>query len=157
MVQPRCHHPDGPVRRWRIDAVSLLEWSADLVDAARRTSAEDAPLNTGSHCKFCPAAGVCPALRDHALELAKIEFNQVDQRVPVAPESLSPEMLARVLKQAAIVEDWIRRVQEFAHFEAEAGRIPLGFKLVPKRATRKWRDDAEVEQLLKQMKFPLTP
>lgn len=153
VVQPRCPHPDGPVRRWRIDAVDLLEWSADLVTAAKATDQEDAPLAAGSHCKFCPAAAVCPVLRDQALAVAQVEFSQPERQECPDPSTLNPEILARVLGQIGLVEDWIRRVKAFAHHEAEAGRVPPGFKLVAKRANRQWRDDAEIEQLLRQMKF----
>ena len=73
IVQPRCPHPNGPVRRWRFDAVDLLDFEAELRAAARRTEDSD-ERHAGSHCKFCPAAPTCEALRNHALEAAKAEF-----------------------------------------------------------------------------------
>ena len=41
IVQPRCPHPDGPVRTWDVDPVHLLEWAADLRRAAERTEDPD--------------------------------------------------------------------------------------------------------------------
>ena len=47
---------------------------------------------------------------------------------------------AQALADADIVEAWLHRTREFAHAEAVAGRVPPGWKLVAKRATRKWKD-----------------
>lgn len=38
------------------------------------------------------------------------------------------------------MEDWIKALRDYAHHEAEAGRVPPGFKLVPTRPTRVWKD-----------------
>ncbi|MBF0341341.1 MAG: DUF2800 domain-containing protein, partial [Magnetococcales bacterium] len=128
-------HRDGPVRRWRTNALDLLEWSADLVEAARATEAADAPLHQGAHCKFCSAAAICPALHAHVLATAQLEFGQ-----PVIPESLSSEALAAVLAEADLIENWLTSVRAYAHREAEAGRTPPGFKLVMKQGRRVWID-----------------
>jgi len=39
IVQPRCPHSDGPVRSVTYDVVELLDFHADLVDAAARVAA----------------------------------------------------------------------------------------------------------------------
>ena len=153
VVQPRCPHPDGSVRRWRIDAVDLLDWSAELVAAAEKTTHADAPLHAGSHCKFCPAAAMCPSLREHVQSTARAEFTSDGEVTVPQPETMSGKELAAVLNEASVIDDWVRRVREFAHIEAEAGRIPTGFKLVAKRATRKWRDQDEVAKALKNMRL----
>ena len=67
IVQPRAPHPAGPIRRETISAFELVEWSADLLEAAERTLDPEAPLVPGAWCRFCPAAGICPALREQAL------------------------------------------------------------------------------------------
>ena len=139
IVQPRCAHPDGPVRRWEISPLDLLDWSADLVDAAKATEQPDAPLKAGSHCKFCLAAAKCTALRDQVMSIAKADFT--DGNLTLAePKDFSEVDLAAVLKEADLIDDWIRRVREYAHHEADAGRMLPGFKLVAKRAIRAWRD-----------------
>lgn len=60
VVQPRCPHPDGPVRRQRIPAIDLLEFRADLLDAVARTEDPNAPRNAGEWCMFCEVQAVCP-------------------------------------------------------------------------------------------------
>lgn len=149
VVQPRCPHPDGPVRRWETDAVTLLDFEVDLEKAAAATEAPDAPLAAGEWCTFCKAEAICPAKRARVLEIANAEFGPYDEQ-PTLPvvTSMTPDELGRVLSLRAEIGSWLNRVDEFAHAEASHGRGPTGFKLVAKRATRKWRNDAEASQAL---------
>jgi hypothetical protein len=135
IVQPRCPHPAGPVRSWAVPSVRLIDFAADLQEFARATEAEDAPLKAGDHCRFCPAAAICPELHNQALVAAKEEFG--------VSSTYDPAKLAKTLQLLDIVEAWAKRVREFAYREAIHGRIPPGWKLVDKRATRKWRSEAE--------------
>jgi hypothetical protein len=144
VVQPRCPHAKGPVRRWETDAVTLLEFEHDLAAAALATEAPDAPLVAGEWCKFCKAEAFCEAKRARVLDIASAEFGPYDDQptLPVVTQ-MSPDELARVLRLRHEIASWMARVDEFAHAEAAHGRNPTGFKLVAKRATRKWRDEAE--------------
>jgi hypothetical protein len=142
IVQPRCPHPEGPERHARYDAVDLLEFQIALADAATATEAADAPLVAGDHCKFCPAAGVCPEFRRKATALAEEEFSVSEV------SGLSGEKLAEILRQAGLLKDWIKRVEAYAQQEAQHGRLPTGFKLVAKRATRKWRNPEDARAYL---------
>lgn len=135
IVQPRCPHPDGPVRRWSIDAVDLVDFAADLVKYAKATEAPDAPLTPGGHCRWCPAAGICPSIKAKAQALAKVEFSPA--------LSYDPKVLAETLHWLPILEGWAKDTREFAYGEAEHGRTPPGWKLVEKRATRKWATNPE--------------
>lgn len=147
IVQPRCFHPDGPVRRWEISAMDLLEFSADLKDFAVATEQKDAPLEAGDHCRFCPASGVCPKLSDKALVLAKEEFSPT--------KTYDPAKLKHALDWLPTLEGWIKSVREFAYNEAQHGRLVPGYKMVQKRKSRSWRDEASTEAVLAQ-EFGLT-
>lgn len=139
IVQPRRPHPDGPVRRFQLPAMELLDFAADLLDAVHATEAADAPLNPGEHCRWCPAAGICPKLKAQANDTARHEF---------APSlSYDPKELAETLDRLPVLEAWIESVRQFAYGEALHGRLPPNYKLVEKRATRKWIDEhtAEIE------------
>lgn len=136
VVQPRCPLPgDNPpgVRREIIDAVELLEFRFELAAAAAETMKPDAPLKPGDWCKFCPAAAGCPALRSKVEAVAELEF---------APADLEPEKMAGVLRQAGLIKDWLKAVEERANQMARDGSPPAGFKLVANRATRRWKDEA---------------
>jgi len=134
VVQPRCPHPAGPERHAGYDSVDLLEFRAKLAAAAKATEVPDAPLLAGDHCKFCPASAVCPTFREKATALAESEFSASEV------SGLSAEKLGEILNQAGLLKDWIKRVEAYAQTEAQHGRLPTGFKLVAKRATRKWKD-----------------
>lgn len=144
VVQPRCPHPDGPVRSWDVDGFDLLLWTADLVEAAKRAEDPNAPLISGEHCRWCPAAGICPKLRADALAAAEKDFEDV---------TYTPEELAEALDQVPRVEAWVKAVREFAYAEAERGFCPPGYKLVAKRASRKWTNEDEVAAVLNKWGF----
>jgi hypothetical protein len=149
VVQPRAPHPAGPVRTWEADVIDLYDFRLDLERAAAATGQPDAPLFAGEHCKFCKAAGVCPAFRDKALSIAAADFDVVTEEVvPPVVTTLDSDRLAVVLREAGVLEDWCRRVKEHAHAEAMAGRMPSGFKLVAKRATRRWKNAGEAPFVL---------
>lgn len=133
IVQPRCPHGDGPVRTWSIDIMDLIDFAADLKDAALRTEDLNAPLNPGDHCRWCPAAGFCPALSKKAIQLATKEFGPA--------LAYEPGELSEAMERIPMIKQWVKSVEEFAYSEAMKGLIPPGWKLVEKRATRKWRDD----------------
>lgn len=133
IIQPRCAHPDGPVRTETIDALDLLEFADDLLKAAKATEDPNAPLVPGDHCRWCPAAGMpCPALLKKADAAAASKFK------PIA--GYDPALLAKTLAELDMIEGFCKSVREFAYSEAERGEPIAGFKLVAKRATRKWLD-----------------
>lgn len=148
IVQPRAPHRDGPIRSETISVLELLEWTGDLKAAAVRTMDPAAPIKAGSHCLFCPAAGVCPALRDKALEEAMADFATATITVPASPEVLSDAEIARLLDNADLIDNWLSAVRSHALHRAESGHELPGYKLVSKRATRKWVDDGQVPQAL---------
>lgn len=145
IVQPRCNHPDGPIREDEIDALDLLDFRADLVAYAKETERADAPLNPGDHCRFCPGAAVCPALHAKAQTVAKLEFSPATAYDPAA--------LRTALDSREVVKAWLKALDEFAYHEAEAGRCPPGYKLVAKRATRKHKNEADSVEYLQDAGF----
>lgn len=143
IVQPRCPHPDGPVRSWTFHGVDFLDFEDRLVDAVAATRAPDAPLNAGEHCRWCAAKPICPALRAATMEAARQDF------APGLP--YDPAALAKALDSIPLLETWIKATREFAYAEAIDGRVPAGWKLVEKRATRKWRSETEAATVLELM------
>ncbi len=144
IVQPRCAHPKGPIREWETTAMDVLEFEQTLREAAVATELPDAPLKAGEWCRFCPAAAICPALRAKANAIATAGFEEA-----IEPQKMAPEQLAAALAEVDILEQWAARVRGYAHDQAVAGIKVPGWKLVAKRATRKWRDEASAaEQLM---------
>lgn len=135
VVQPRCPHSAGPVRRHTLPAIELLDFAADVIEAAKKTEDPNAPLIAGDHCRFCPAAFKCPEIHKKAVIQAQQDFSPAF--------SYDSEKLAKTLEWLTVLESWIKNVREFAYREAEHGRTPPGWKLVQKRATRKWKMSEE--------------
>jgi hypothetical protein len=126
ICQPRCG--DGAYRCVEVSVMDLLDFRTELIEYAKATEVPDAQLTPGEHCRFCPASGVCPALQSRANDVAKMEF-------AVSPSSYDPTQLAQALA-----------MRDYA--ELSAGREIPGWKLVEKRATRKWNDEKAVADLL---------
>jgi len=139
IVQPRCYHPDGPVRSWVLDAVDMLDFAADLIDDARKTEDPNAPLVPGDHCRFCPAQPTCKAIESQALVSAQASFTNV--------ERFDPRKLAETLTLIPRIKAWCESVNEFAHQQASLGHEIPGFKLVDKRANRRWADGVSANDL----------
>lgn len=132
IVQPRCPHQDGPVRRQHMPVGDLLDFRADLLEAVARTEAPNAPRTVGDHCQWCECQAICPEMRGLAQAAAKLEFT------PTA--TYDAQLLADTLEQLPVIESWVESVRAFAYGEAERGRTPPGYKLVAKVPRRKWID-----------------
>lgn len=158
IVQPRAPHKDGRTRTETFWVADLVEWTADLLAAMRLSKgALDAfegqgasvewardNLKTGPHCKFCPAAGFCPALEQKALDDAGVWFDDLDKpRLANSPDTLSPERAAQLLDAADLISDWINAVRAYWHEQAELGVEIPGYVLVPKQGREKWNDGVE--------------
>jgi len=135
IVQPRFEGAQ-PVRSWTFKAVELLDFVADLKEAAARTRLPEPPLAAGAHCKFCPKARTCPELERRQHALVAVEFSPV--------QAYDPAALASALAAIPLVKERIKAIEEFAYAEALNGHEIPGFKLVDKRPTRKWKSEQEV-------------
>jgi len=151
IVQPRAM--GEPIKRWQTDILDLQEFTAELTAGAEATQAPDAPLVAGAHCDFCKAAAICPANAGLAYEIAQAEFGINDEIQLPDVATMPPADLARTLEHVSLLETWCRRVKEHAHAEAEHGRVPPGWKLVAKRAFRKWRSDETAVAKLEELGF----
>ncbi len=75
IVQPRCYHPGGRIRSWRVPNTYFIDFKTDLLDAAKETLKAKAKLSAGQHCMFCPAKSICPEKHNAKLSTAKKDFN----------------------------------------------------------------------------------
>ena len=150
IVQPRCFHEDGPIREFEVDGLDMWDWEDRFALAIENvaSAASDRQkagisgdgwtagyLNPGSHCRWCKAAAICPALKKQADDALQEDFGPVDG------VSYDINDLAEQLKKVPMLKARIAALDSFAYTEAERGvKIP-GFKLVAKRPTRRVRDE----------------
>ncbi len=139
IVQPFT--PD-PIRSIEITKEELLTWAVEtLAPALRRIGAGDTSENPGDHCRYCRRAASCVALRDRAYEVAKRDFDETHE---ITPQGFSSAELAEILDKADLVEGWIKQVRAEASRRLGQGEDVPGYKLVQKRATRKWKTDLNI-------------
>lgn len=146
IVQPRYKDEDvQKVRRWTVSKEDLLLFKERAVDAIDAACDPSAVCIAGSWCKktFCPAQGVCPALRDGVVAVVDKEYTAL--KFP-DPAKLSPEEIRKVLDAAGMISSWAKEVHAYAkHQAAELGvKIP-GYKLIQKKGRRAWTDEVAVE------------
>jgi len=150
IIQPRAEVLDEngepqTTRSWVTTIDNLKEWRNKFSLGVALCKSENPPMSAGDHCRFCPAAAMCPEISDRALKQAQVDF--APQAGDVAVKSL-PQMfelnLPAVLKAIPLIENWIKEVNEYAFGKLNSGTEIEGFKLVEKRGTRKWTNEAKV-------------
>ncbi len=113
---------------WETSMGRVTEYQEQFLGKVALAEAEDPGYCTGEWCRFCPASSVCP------------EKTGAAQRALIMnPEDL--KTLTASLKLADELKDWITAVETSAHEQLEKGAVIKGWKLVMKRATRKWIDE----------------
>jgi len=141
VVQPRAEHEDGPVRSQDWLALDVLMWGQDTLKAGVLLAlSEDAPLKTGSHCRWCPVLGTCPQAHEDALKTAKQVFSAAPLSPPV-PANLLDYELADIVAKLDVIDAWGQAVRQEAYNRLVQGQEVPGYKLVQKRASRKYSDD----------------
>lgn len=86
IVQPRCYHPEGQIREWKILASDLRGRFNQARNFEAKATQELASLTVSEECDYCPARHACPALQHAAL-------NACDRSYEANPFDLPPEAL----------------------------------------------------------------
>jgi len=148
VVQPAL----GPPQRTMMTTAEVHDLAADLIEIAERAIMPDAPRHAGDHCRFCRAAGDCPALRAKAIASIGLEFEvvEVDNAVSLLPDpaKISRERLGRILEGAEIIDEWLAAVRAHTKALADKGEEIPGWKLVDKRGRRIWANEDDAERIV---------
>jgi hypothetical protein len=118
------------IKRWLTTPARVKAFEGELVAAVNKALKPDAPLAVGDHCRWCAAKPICPLMT-----------GAVDRMVKAKLEALPHDQIARYLDMVPTVEAFIKDLQQLAHGLLEEGQPVPGYKLVPKRAIRKWTTD----------------
>ena len=157
ITQPRAPHPEGAIRRWAIDAKTLIEWGNDvLIPGIRKAREPNAPLAAGEWCRWCKALSVCPEMRKEVQTSVETMFD--NELLPVDPKATLPsalmltaEQLGRVMKFAPIFSKWLESMQAegLSRLEKGASDAPKEWKLVAGKSSRAWKDEAQIAAFIK--------
>lgn len=122
--------PTRGMSRWVTTPDRLDRFERDLKRAVKIAQQPDAPMRSGSHCRFCAAKPICPIMR-----------GDVERAVVTTLQALDVDELGYYLHMAKRLEDWSKDLHKLAQQMLEKDIPVKGWKLVPKRATRQWVDE----------------
>jgi hypothetical protein len=129
-----------------VSADDLRAWVEKVTPAVRAAASDGAAYVPGEEqCRYCPAAGVCRALQEQTLALAKQEFSQ--------PAHLGLEQLAEILDKAPVIEAAIKGAREHALKLALAGQPVPGWKVVESKKHRVWVDEVAAQARFRALGF----
>ena len=114
---------------------SLGKFMMKLDAAIKLTQQKNLPKVVGKHCQYCPAAPYC-------------DEKKAQVRSALLINSKNAENLTESLQLAEQLESWVKEVNAHAHNLMEQGAQVPGYKLVEKRALRKWKDASQVRTAL---------
>lgn len=136
VVQPNSIIP-GP--RVKQAIISPNELHAFAVRAAEIPHGPKT-FTTGTHCRYCPLFGRCPASADLLLQVGNLLAYPAAQ-VPHA-------IMRNVLLCRRPIEDWFKAVDKAATAAARAGNVPNGMKLVKGKTNRTWNNPVAVRDFI---------
>lgn len=122
--------------RWSTTWAQLEAFALELRRAVERSQEPDPEFKMGSWCKFCQAKPGCPAFTGRVSALK------------IIPQDEIKADLEQYLPYADLMIEWGEAIKQAAHKHLEDGGTLPGWKLVAKRATRKWSDEAAAEKFL---------
>jgi hypothetical protein len=120
------------IRRWVTTPERVAQFEHQLVKAVKAAEQPDAGLKAGDHCRWCAAKPVCPKMT-----------GAVDRALQVQLKEIDVDTLGRYLKNADLLEDWIKDLRGLALQLLEKSLPVPGYKLVAKRGTRQWVDEGK--------------
>jgi hypothetical protein len=125
------------VKRWVTTPGRILNFERELFAAVKAALGPQPTFASGDHCRWCAAKPICPVLT-----------GAVDRALHASVKALDADEIATYVREADLLEAWIADVRALAQQMMEKGvRLP-GYKLVPKRGTRKWiNEERALEEL----------
>ena len=125
------------IRRWVTTPERIAKFELELVQAVKQAEKPDAKLSVGDHCRWCAAKPICPKMT-----------GAVDRALKVQLDNLDAPKISAYLKNADMLEEWIKDLRALALQMLESGAKLPEYKLVAKRAIRSWSDEEKAKVVL---------
>lgn len=138
IIQPSIRG-DETLRTWETTMDVLDKFALDFSRAVNKAENMDSEPSAGDHCQWCPAAPTCPAKTGLIIQAQRLDPTQL-------------KTVSEALDVAKELSAWIKAVNAFAHEQMEMGVKFDNWKLVQKRATNKWHDEAAAMKIVKNSK-----
>lgn len=135
------------LRTWDTNIADLAGYITRLKKAVAASFEANVSYTTGDHCRWCKGRVICPKLREQATGSLSVD-----------PKDVDPKTLSELLHVVEESEKWCASVRKYAHEAAEERNVAIpGWKLVGKRATRKFSDAAKtIARLVRSTKVEAT-
>lgn len=127
IIQPKVK---GTVSTWSCDRKTLTQYLVRL-----KTAIVSTDINPGSHCKWCPAEPYCVEKKAAVMSATLLDKDSHNE-------------LSAAAAEVERVESWVKSVKEELYIQISRGVSIPGWKVVDKRATRKWQDEAKLVDAL---------
>lgn len=125
------------IRRWVTTKERIHQFEQELVKAVKAAQLPDAKLQHGDHCRWCTGKPICPKMTGAVGRALQVQLKEIDV-----------DMLGKYLKNADLLEDWIKDLRGLAMQLLEKSLPVPGYKLVQKQARRKWSDESKAKEAL---------
>ncbi len=135
IVQPRCPHSEGSVRKFVISAEELTEWVETTLAPAMERTNFDHTLDAGPHCRFCPAKLVCPLMKSLFEAACTSDHTEVI--------NMTDDILGRQFKLVDVVYMYLKAIKDEVSRRVLSGRKIESAKLVAKKSDRIYREGAQ--------------
>lgn len=148
IIQPRI---ENSIKSWTLSVKELNKFGEKLKVAVDETKKENPKLLAGDHCIFCPAKAICPAQREAAQKLLRMNFSNEIATTPKslpAPEDLDDRTLMNILDHTSLIKKWLESVSGYSLSKLKSGGRVKGYKLVKGRSVRKVTSETEIKLAL---------
>jgi hypothetical protein len=139
IFQPRPHHYDGCVRYWLITRNELFQLADEMV---AKLSNPSNTLNTGPHCRNCPAIAFCPAARAAQMNIVEASENAFVDTLDNDALSFQIDQLKRA---GEMLENLEKAYKELAIYRLRQGQIVNNYSLENQLTNRVWRENVTPE------------
>lgn len=138
IFQPRREN----VSTWTTTKEELLSWAENTLKVAANLAYKgEGQFCAGEHCRFCKVKNLCRARAQYNLELARYDF--------AMPATLKDIEISAILSKIDSLISWASDIKDFALSQALEGKHYEGFKVVEGRSTRKYTNEDEVANAVK--------
>ncbi len=141
VIQPNARA--DPVRTHEYSWEALRIIKRRVIMALTRIQRQDWTYRFGDHCRYCPAAGICPHLHAIARDPALTAISPSAELV--ASGEMTVQMLEQALDMAPILEQHIKKLNVVAEDYLIHGGKLRNRKLVRKRTNRRWIEPDDVK------------
>ncbi len=141
--QPRLYAGEH-IKVYEASAKELLSWlREDLVPAARDITASEPVIRPSEKaCLWCLAKNVCSSRKELAQKAAQEAFALHAEM----PDNVSNKDIASFLDKLPDLKKYIKDIEQFAHNRIKKGDTIPGYKLVPGRSIRCWKNETEAKK-----------